>query len=166
MLFRSVSLSSDTQGAVIYYTTDGTTPTVVNGQKYTEPILLTGKKGEITTTVIQAIAVKDGMNISPVSTFTYKIELPTKSYQLIVSNGAGGGSQKEGSTVTITADVPEVGKKFKEWKVEKGQAVLADSKSATTTFVMPSENVTVRAEYEQAVIDPSAPTYEIGRAQV
>ncbi len=158
---KKVSLSSDTQGAVIYYTTDGTTPTVVNGQKYTEPILLTGKKGEITTTVIQAIAVKDGMNISPVSTFTYKIELPTKSYQLIVSNGAGGGSQKEGSTVTITADVPEVGKKFKEWKVEKGQAVLADSKSATTTFVMPSENVTVRAEYEQAVIDPSAPTYVV-----
>lgn len=157
---KNVALSCDTKDAEIYYTLDGSEPTT-SSLKYTKPILLTGAKGKTETIVIKAIAIKDGMNDSTTSSFTYRIELPAKSYPLTVSYGTGGGSHKEGSTVTITADIPAAGKKFKGWKVEKGTVTLANSASATTTFTMPSEAVTIKAEYEDATIDPSAPTYAV-----
>lgn len=56
----------------------------------------------------------------------------------------------ESSLVTIKANTPETGKQFKEWRVIAGNVALADPKSATTTFVMPSEQVMVTAIYEEA----------------
>ncbi len=157
---KEVRLTCETRDAAIYYTLDGSEPTT-SSTKYTGPISIAGVKGETTTVVLKAIAVKDGMNDSVTSTFTYRIELPVKSYQVMVSGGKGDGSYKEGSTVTITADVPAVGKKFKGWKVEKGNITLADSSSATTTFTMPDQAVVIKAEYEQATVDSSAPTYAV-----
>lgn len=158
---QKVSLTTDTKGATIYYTTDGSTPTTSSTQYTSSGIQLTGVSGLRNTIVVKAIAVKDGMNQSAVSSFTYKIEIPAQSYSLTVKNGKGSGKHEERSTVTITANVPEVGKQFKGWIVESGDVTLADSSSATTTFVMPSGNVTVQAEYQDAVIDPSAPTHTV-----
>lgn len=59
----SVTLATSTEGADIYYTTDGTTPTM-QSTKYSEAISLTG------TATINAIAVKVGM-IPSVFTATY-----------------------------------------------------------------------------------------------
>ena len=73
---QSVSLSTTTDGATIYYTTDGTEPGKTNGTAYTTPISVTGTKGQSVTVTIKAIAVKDGMQDSPVQTFTYTINLP------------------------------------------------------------------------------------------
>ena len=63
-----VTLSTTTVGAVIYYTLDGTTPTV-KSTPFTEPIVL---KDESTT--ISAVAVKSGMSSSNIARFTYRIE--------------------------------------------------------------------------------------------
>lgn len=73
---QSVILSSATEGATIYYTTDGTEPDKTNGEIYTVPIAVTGTAGESVDTTIKAIAVKDRMQDSEVQTFTYTIELP------------------------------------------------------------------------------------------
>ncbi len=55
---QQVSITSETEGAVIYYTTDGTAPTEAAGTLYTEPFLVSA------ATTIKAIAVKTGMTNS------------------------------------------------------------------------------------------------------
>lgn len=66
---QSVALLSNTDGATIYYTTDGTAPTT-SSPKYSSSISVTG---DDTITNIQAIAVKSGMKKSSVSSATYTI---------------------------------------------------------------------------------------------
>lgn len=61
----SVTLATSTTGADIYYTTDGSAPTVESGTKYTTAISLSA------TTTIKAIAVKEGMYDSAVFSGTY-----------------------------------------------------------------------------------------------
>jgi hypothetical protein len=60
----SVQLSSETDGAEIYYTLDGNTPSK-SSTKYTAAIVLSEAK------TIKAIAVKDGMTDSEVNTAAY-----------------------------------------------------------------------------------------------
>jgi outer membrane protein OmpA-like peptidoglycan-associated protein len=66
---QSVALSSTTPGAVIHYTTDGSTPTA-DSPSYAGPIPV-----EKTTTV-QAIVVASGAPSSAISTGTYTIAPP------------------------------------------------------------------------------------------
>ncbi|MDF7800152.1 lamin tail domain-containing protein [Pontiellaceae bacterium B1224] len=60
-----VIISTDTGGATIHYTLDGSTPSEVNGIEYTAPIPIAG------TTVLRAIAFKAGWESSDVDTQTY-----------------------------------------------------------------------------------------------
>ena len=62
----NVTISTDTQGATIYYTTDGTDPTT-SSSVYSSPITISS------TTTIKAMAVKNGMENSAVATATYAI---------------------------------------------------------------------------------------------
>jgi hypothetical protein len=63
---QSVSLSDTTPGAVIYYTTNGATPTVGSAQ-YTAPLTVSA------TTTINAIAIASGYAPSAVASATYTI---------------------------------------------------------------------------------------------
>ena len=54
-------------GATVYYTTDGTTPSAQNGTVYTSALTIDG------TTTVKAIAVKDGYDDSDVAEATYTI---------------------------------------------------------------------------------------------
>ena len=74
-------------------------------------------------------------------------EAPVTKYTVTITNGTGDGQYAKGETVTITADAPAAGKKFKEWTATGG-VTFADGKSATTTFIMPEQAVTVAATYE------------------
>ncbi|MCR5646181.1 MAG: chitobiase/beta-hexosaminidase C-terminal domain-containing protein [Bacteroidales bacterium] len=66
---QNVTIACATEGATIYYTTDGTTPSVaasgINGSPYTTPIPVSE------TTTVKAIAVKEGMSNSNVASATY-----------------------------------------------------------------------------------------------
>ena len=67
----SVTITCTTEGAKIYYTTDGTEPTA-ESTEYTEAISITK------AVTLKAIAVKDGMNDSAVASASYLI-IPTKA---------------------------------------------------------------------------------------
>jgi hypothetical protein len=68
----TVTISSNTDGAAIYYTTDGSMPTV-KSELYTKPFTLTA------TTLVKAIAVKDGLISSDV------MEIAVRAYGLMKS---------------------------------------------------------------------------------
>ena len=61
----SLTMSISTDGATIYYTTDGTTTPTSESTEYTAAITLSS------TTTIKAIAIKDGMTDSDVATQTF-----------------------------------------------------------------------------------------------
>ena len=77
------------------------------------------------------------------------------NYTLNVINGTAddseSGSYKSGKRVTLTAQTEKEGKPFWKWTTNAG-GTIEDEKSATTTFVMPSNAVTVKANYYDKVI--------------
>lgn len=60
-----LTLSSQTEGAVLRYTTNGTWPTATTGLVYSSPVPIRG------TTILRAAAFKEGLQSSPVKTQTY-----------------------------------------------------------------------------------------------
>ena len=156
---QTVTLSSSTDGATIYYTTDGTTPTT-GSHVYSGAISVTGTAGQSISTTIKAIAVKDGMQTSSVASATYVIEIPALApgtYAVTVNNGTGDGNYAAGATVTITADAAPNGQEFDKWTVVSGEVALASATSATTTFVMPASAVEVTATYKNKSSEPNPP---------
>jgi hypothetical protein len=69
LLPQSVTISSATPGATIYYTTDGSTPTT-SSTRYTGPVLML-----LGTRTLRAIAVLPGWQQSTVSSATYTVLL-------------------------------------------------------------------------------------------
>lgn len=70
---------------------------------------------------------------------------PDGTYTVTVNNGTGGGTYRPGTTVTITANAAPTGQTFTNWTATG--VTLANANTASTTFTMPSANVTVTANY-------------------
>lgn len=86
-----VTLSTATEGATIYYTTDNSEPTT-NSLVYSEPITITKN------TTIKAFGVKAGLTNSEVATFNYIIQ--DGEIRIHDIQGAGHTSPLDGSNVT------------------------------------------------------------------
>ena len=59
-----VTISCETEGAIIYYTLDGTNPTE-NSEVYNSPLTISE------TTIVKAVAMKDGYDNSAIATTVY-----------------------------------------------------------------------------------------------
>ncbi len=92
---QTVSISDSTPGYVIYYTTDGTTPTT-SSIPYSEPITVSA------TETIEAIAAANGYSQSGVSAAVYTITLPTAAPVFSPAQGTYASTQ----TVSITDSTP------------------------------------------------------------
>ncbi|MDP4118366.1 MAG: InlB B-repeat-containing protein [Bacillota bacterium] len=84
---QSVTLTCETPNAVIYYTTDGSEPTV-KSTKYTKAISVSK------TMALKAVAVKDGVLVSRVMSSSYTIKLP--------EGGGGGGGSSSTTKYTVS----------------------------------------------------------------
>lgn len=96
---QSVTISDSTPGASIYFTTDGTTPTI-NSTRYTTPVTVA------TSGTLNAIAIANGYSVSAIGTAIYTINLPAPSFTLASTGGtitvpAGG---KASATINITTN--------------------------------------------------------------
>jgi|GEM_PF-1807668 len=91
---QTVTISSATSGAAIYYTTDGTTPTS-GSSLYSSPITVSS------STTLKAIAVKSGMTTSSAATAAYTIN--TLQQAATPTFSPAGGTYSSAQTVTISS---------------------------------------------------------------
>lgn len=101
---QTVTLKSTTEGAVIYYTTNGVEPSSTAGTKYTGPLTVAGMEGRSVEMNIKAIAVKDGMQDSAVMTYTYTINLSAETPEIkvpVITSQPQDVTVKEGETATF-----------------------------------------------------------------
>jgi len=70
-----------------------------------------------------------------------------KVYTVSVTGGTGSGNYAAGSSVTLTASVPD-GQEFTGWTISEGTVYTSGSKStASVTFTMPASDVTAAAAF-------------------
>jgi len=79
-------------------------------------------------------------------------------YAVTVINGSGSGTYPAGSTVLIMANEPAAGKQFSKWVINSQGVTLANVSTTLTTFVMPSNNVIITAEYMDVAAAPKTGT--------
>ena len=170
-----VTLATETEGAVIYYTTDGTNPT-------TSSSVYTGALTFTQDTVLKAFAVKNGMEVSPVSVAQVSIvektikvtEYVNKIYTSPVtftSQDIGNGTVKvslatetegasiyyttDSTTPTTTSSIYTEALTFTQNTVLKAFAVKADiepSPVSVTTISIVEKSVPVDKTYVSPVI--------------
>ena len=131
----SVTISCDTDGATIHYTTDGSTPTT-SSATYSQAITVNS------TMTIKAMAVKSGMNNSNIAEATFTRKYIVNLTQLPGGTISANPTQAEvGATVTLTA-TPNVGYGFDTWSVTPATVTISEN-----SFTMPAEDVTVSATF-------------------
>ena len=98
-----VTISTTTSGATIRYTTDGSTPSEINGIVYSGAVTISSN------TTLQAIAYLNGMLDSPVASTTYAIKCAAPTFTPGTGNYAGAQSvaistTTSGATIRYTID--------------------------------------------------------------
>ena len=134
---QKITITCATEGAAIYYTTDGTEPT-------TASTLYNGAFTITATTTIKAIAVKDGMADSAAATAAY-----TKRSSSGGSGGTGGGSSRP---ITPTEpNYPTIGGSSKSWSdIAADLAKLANGSEVTIQL---NGNTSVPVEIIKKIAD-------------
>ena len=89
-----------------------------------------------------------GASYTPTASVTLYAQWTLNTYTVTVNCGTGGGSYAAGATVNITAGAAPKGKAFDKWTATG--VTLANPTSASTSFTMPANNVTLTATYKDA----------------
>ncbi len=119
----------------------GTQPATVTSEVTTQPTWTTpGVRTYTASVIVTGVTYTD----------TRTEEIPVLTYTVTVNGGtADKASAAAGESVTITANAPGTGKRFKEWTGADGLAFTSGSAAtATATFTMPANAVTLTATYE------------------
>ena len=152
---QKVALASSTEGATIYYTTNGSEPGRTSGTRYTGPITVPGTEGQSITTTLKAIAVKNGMQDSEVKTFTYTINIPKPivKHTITATAGANGSISPSGKVEVVEgADQAFSITANEGYEIE---SLKVDGKTVNTAASYTSPNVraahTIEATFKQKI---------------
>ena len=150
---QTVTINCATQGATIYYTTDGTEPTA-NSTQYTDGFTLNAN------TTVKAIAVKDGEQWLPseVATAAYTFNFPT--YTVTFNPGNNGTVPEATMTgnqftepVDFTNNVPSPAAACTDWTFAGWRTAEVTETTTEPTFVTspynPSADITLYAVYQK-----------------
>ena len=168
---QSVTLTSSTVGATIYYTTDGSEPTITGGatggttQQYTAPIAVTGTVGQSITTTIKAIAVQNGMQDSSVETFTYTIKQDSQTPDVPVvtapsiTTQPGNATVKVGETATFTIAVNGTDLTY-QWQIDRndGNGWVNIDGATAANYTTSTVDISCNGFKYQCVVSNSAGT--------
>ena len=144
---NTVTLACGTSGAVIYYTTDGSTPTK-NSQQYKTPITFDGEKSSVT---IKAFAAADEYLDSEVSTFTYTVKKKAEGIAINSPNLTMSINESRSLSVRFTPEGAEAETTPVTWK-SSDEAVVSvtpgDSDTTTAQITAKSAGTcTITASY-------------------
>jgi uncharacterized repeat protein (TIGR02543 family) len=103
--------------------------------------------------------ISGGITLSSTTSSTATFEMPNNAvsvravfeeitYTVTVTDGTGSGNYAAGATVSITADSPPSGQQFKNWTTASEGVTFANANSSSTSFTMPSNAVSVTANFE------------------
>ena len=147
-----VTIACATEGASIYYTTDGSEPTE-NSTLYTQGFTLSQN------TTVKAIAVKSGSNMMPsgVATAAYTFNFPTYTVTLNPGNGTVGQASLEGNAYTqpvYLANMPATpNTACADWTFAGWSTTEVMETTTAPTFVpepyYPTANTTLYAVYQK-----------------
>lgn len=168
---QSVALASSTVGATIYYTTDGSEPTILSGvpsgttKEYTAPILVTGTVGQSITTTIKAIAVQNGMQDSSVETFIYTIKQDSQTPDVpgvtapSITTQPGNATVKAGETATFTIAASGTGLTYL-WQIDRndGNGWVNIDGATAAIYTTSSVDISCNGFKYQCVVSNSAGT--------
>ncbi len=156
----NVKLTCDTSGAYIYYTTDGSMPST-SDKRYTSSGIIIDQEG---TTVIYAMAVKNGYENSPVAGFSVSLnQLPKPSASYVSSSSTTSRKVRlkgtSGSTIyyTLNGNTPTTS----STRVSSGSTITIRSSCTLKAFAAkpgyaPSEEFTAPLKVEKTVATPTA----------
>ena len=133
---QEVTITCATEGATIYYTTDGTEPTK-------ESTLYEGAFTLTATTTVKAIAIKDGLVDSEIATATF-----TKKSS---SSGPSGPSGPSRPTNPTEPNNPSIGGSAKSWS--EVAADLAKLTNGSETTIELNGNTTVPVEVIKVIAE-------------
>ena len=147
---RTMSSPGSTTNMVIWIDPEGYASAVpgtytgtLNYDSVWAPRMAPGKPGQIALTLVVP-------------------EVAATSFTVTVNHGTGSGRYPQGDRVAITADEPAADKQFKEWAGADGLVFTSgNSTSASASFIMPHEDVTLTATYEDAVPQTDPPATEL-----
>ena len=164
---QSVALTSSTEGATIYYTTDGSEPTIIGGttKQYTAPILVTGIEGQSITTTIKAIAVNNGMQDSSVETFIYTIKQDSQTPDVpgvtapSITTQPDNATVKAGETATFTIAASGTDLTYL-WQIDRndGNGWVNIDGATATSYTTSTVDISCNGFKYQCVVSNSAGT--------
>ncbi len=150
---KTFSLTCGTEGAEIYYTLDGTTPSKTNGTLYTEPFLVEATGSNIT---LSAIAIK-GEESSDVITLTFKtvlLEHSVNAYDVAQGTITTEYDKYNTKSTVDVIVIPAQGYQLKEGSLKMSytdqSGTLQTKYISGSSFVMPQYNVTLSGEFEES----------------
>ncbi len=151
---------SATSYTATYYYTDGVTVyqtlTLEAGATPPDLMMPAGYKQCMWSPSPSSITIDKNIRFTMVSNPNYVEPSPSPSqdpnytgpyYTLTVVNGSGSGSYKPGSQVIIPANDAKTGQQFSSWTVSPTNVPIASKVMSATVLTMPSENVTVTANF-------------------